>query len=342
MNEVAGFEIPTVLRKAFLLSNFSLSKELWKVKDQLDVNRYGLASWFARKAVSESRSDFNSILQIGSDYRLGRSIKSPFSDVPIFSFHDNNFSSFFRSLSPGLVSNKRKVNAYNFEKAVYGELCSIFTMSNTLRDSFVKDFGLPEDKVIYAGFGSPFVAQDVSDKDYSTKNILFVASHSFESKGGKDLLGAFRIVRRANPNVTLTLVGRDWGIDEPGVKCIGFLDKRKDEDLRKYRECFGLASLFVLPSHREAFGEVFIEAMSFGLPCIGSNAGVMPELIEGNNAGFVVNPGDQDELAEVILDLINSENDLRTLGYNGLNAVDSEYQWSTVTSRISSQVRKFI
>src|SRR5690606_14889810 len=158
----------------------------------------------------------------------------------------------------------------------------------------------------------------------------------------KDLLGAFRKVRRSSPDVTLTLVGRDWGIDEPGVKCIGFLDKRKDEDLRKYRECFGLASLFVLPSHREAFGEVFIEAMSFGLPCIGSNAGVMPELIEGNNAGFVVKPGDQDELAKLILDLINSENELRTLGYNGLNAVDSEYQWSTVTSRISSQVKKFI
>lgn len=342
MDEVAGFEIPRVLRKALLLSNFSLSKELWKVKDQLDVNRYGLASWFARKAVSGSRSDFNSILQIGSDYRLGRCMNSPFSDVPLFSFHDNNFPSFLRSLSPGLVSNNRKVNAYNFEKGVYEELCSIFTMSNTLRNSFVKDFGLPEDKVIYAGFGSPFVAQDVSYKDYSTKNILFVASHSFESKGGKDLLGAFRKVRRSSPDVTLTLVGRDWGIDEPGVKCIGFLDKRKDEDLRKYRECFGLASLFVLPSHREAFGEVFIEAMSFGLPCIGSNAGVMPELIEGNNAGFVVKPGDQDELAKLILDLINSENELRTLGYNGLNAVDSEYQWSTVTSRISSQVKKFI
>nr|WP_245000343.1 glycosyltransferase family 4 protein [Marinobacter daepoensis] len=215
-------------------------------------------------------------------------------------------------------------------------------MSKTLRNSFISDFGLPEDKVIYAGFGSPFGVRDVKEKSYSSKNILFVASHSFESKGGKDLLAAFRKIRKLDPEVTLTLVGREWGVDEPGVKCIGFLDKRNAEDLRKYHECFELASIFVLPSHREAFGEVFIEAMSFGLPCIGTRAGVMPELIEENNAGYVVTPGDKDEIAQIILDLISSEDELRYLGANGQHAVESEYQWSTVTSRIISQIEKFV
>lgn len=342
MVEVADFNMPMTIRRLFLLSNFSTNKLRWKVKDQVDVHRYRYASNLAQRAIDEADSNYNSVLQIGSDFKVGSKKALGMKGLPLFSFHDNNFISYAKSLPNGVLDNRRKELAYHFERDVYRDLSSIFTMSKTLRESFILDFGIPEDKVVYAGFGSPFNSQDVSGKDYGSRNILFIASHSFEAKGGIDLVKAFRKARKSVPSLTLTLVGRDWGINEPGVKCIGFLDKRNAKDLLLYQRCFEEASIFVLPSHKEAFGEVFIEAMSYGLPCIGTRTGVMPELIEGNAAGYVVNPGDIDHLTSLICDLVGAERDLKRMGENGIFAVDSEYQWSTVTSRIVSQVKKFI
>lgn len=338
---LADFEIPSLIRKGLFLSNFSLNRERWNVKDQLDVRRYGLASRYADSAVSNTVADFNSIIQIGSNFSLTDSLFGG-KNIPKFSFHDNNCVSYFKYLPKRIVKDKRISSVFEYESRVYRDLSSIFTMSRTLRDSFIKDFGFPEDKVVYAGFGAPFGIRDIACKSYQSKNILFVASHSFESKGGKDLVTAFRKSRKKIPDLTLTMVGKDWGIDEPGITCLGFLDKRNPADFERYRKCFEHASLFVLPSHKEAFGEVFIEAMSYGVPCIGARTGVMPELIEGNAAGYVVNPGDIDHLTSLICDLVESECDLKKMGGNGIFAVDSEYQWSTVTSRIVSQVKKFI
>lgn len=342
MSDVASFELPKIIRKLFFLSNFSPNKERWIVNDQLDVRRYRVASEFATSSVSRVDSDVNAIIQIGSDFTIRSIAGKKCFNVPRFSFHDNNFECFSRSLRAGVLSDRKRVRVHNFERDVYKGLSGIFTMSKTLRRSFIEDFGLPEEKVVYAGFGTPFEAQDISQKSYSTKNILFVASHSFEAKGGKDLLKAFRTVRISHPDARLTLVGRDWGIDEPGVTCIGFLDKRIAGDFKKYQDCFKNSSLFVLPSHKEAFGEVFIEAMSYGVPCIGARTGVMPEIIEGNSAGFVVDPGDVDNLASSIISLLHSEADLERMGCNGANAVRTEYQWSNVISRIVSRVSDFV
>lgn len=337
MSGVVDFSIPSTFRKALFLSNFAVSKKKWKAKDQVDVRRYKIASFFAQKALKNADHSHNSIIQIGSSFNLGP--LSPLVEAaPRFSYHDNNLASFLRSVPSGLLSNKRRKEAFKFESEVYQSLSGIFTMSRALRQSFIQDFGLPEEKVVYAGFGSPFEPKDITSKNYGTKNILFIASHSFEAKGGVDLLKAFRRIRRYDNSVTLTIVGRNWNIQEPGVVCKGFLDKRIPEQLRQYKECFESASLFVLPSHIEAFGEVFIEAMSYGLPCIGTKEGVMPELIEANGAGCVVDKQSVDQLTGRITDMLASETLLSQYGAAGCRAVDSEYRWSKVVSRIRQHI----
>jgi len=342
MLEVAGFQIPDAIRKAYFLKNISTSKERWNVRDQLDVDRYVLASKYACDAVNEVNENYNSVIQIGSNFSIAHAPNIRNRSVPLFSFHDNNFASYARSLRPGVVGDHILQRAFKYEQDVYKSLTRIFTMSKTLRKSFIEDFGLPEEKVVYAGFGTPFFSNSSESKDYSGKNIVFVATHSFESKGGKVLLEAFRMARKAIPDISLTMIGKDWGISEPGVECLGFLDKRDEVDFSLYKRTFEAASIFILPSYNEAFGEVFIEAMSHGVPCIGTRTGVMPELIEGNGAGFVVTPGDVEGLARLIIELIDSEEDLKRLGQAGMDAVNREYQWPAVISRILDSVEPFV
>ncbi|WP_396623116.1 glycosyltransferase family 4 protein [Marinobacter sp. W-8] len=342
MTDIVDFEIPNLVRKAYFLKNIALSKELWKVKDQLDVGRYELASKHAQSAVEAIDSEYNSVIQIGSNYSVEGAQYIKNNDIPIFSFHDNNFSSYAKSLPQGLAPKDFLDRAFRFEQRVYDSLTRVFTMSKTLRKSFIEDFGLPEEKVVYAGFGSSFEVKDLSNKNYNSKNILFVASHSFKEKGGDDLIRAFRCLRKVYPNLTLTMVGKDWNIDEPGVSCIGFLDKRNPKDFKVYQNCFERASVFVLPSYNEAFGEVFIEAMSYGVPCIGTRCGVMPEIIEDNHAGYVIDRGDVTRLTQLISDLLASEDELKRLGFLGAKAVATEYQWSRVIQRVSSEIADFV
>ena len=334
---MADFSIPRWLRMTLRLKNAAPDRVKWNARDQLDLMRYHLLSSRARSALDKFDGDYNAVLQIGSNMNLNESCRER--GVPVFSFHDNNVFAYTRSLPSGLLPERRIQRAIDYERRVYEGLSGIFTMSRTLARSFVADFGLPEEKVHYAGFGSPFFAESLKDKDYDQQRILFVASHSFERKGGEVLLSAFRKVRKSLPNVKLVLVGRDWNIEEPGVEVHGFLDKENPVENEKYRQLFRSASMFVMPSYNEAFGEVFVEAMSYGLPCIGTNAGVMPEIICGNKAGDVIDMGDVSALTAKILELLEDPKALREQGAAGHLAVETEYSWDNVVRRVNDVVK---
>ena len=53
-------------------------------------------------------------------------------------------------------------------------------------------------------------------------------------------------------------------------------------------ELYRRATVFVLPSLFDAWGHVFVEAMGYGLPCIGTDCCAMPELIEDGISGRLV------------------------------------------------------
>ena len=54
--------------------------------------------------------------------------------------------------------------------------------------------------------------------------------------------------------------------------------------------------LLVVPSHYEALGIAYLEAMRFGLPVIATTAGGAHEIVEHGREGFLVAPGDADAL----------------------------------------------
>jgi len=67
------------------------------------------------------------------------------------------------------------------------------------------------------------------------------------------------------------------------------------------------SDLFVLASENETFGQVFIEAMSCGLPVIGTKVGGIPEIISDLNNGYLIPVNDASILAQKIEKLMNDE-----------------------------------
>ena len=111
-------------------------------------------------------------------------------------------------------------------------------------------------------------------------------------KGVQHLIEAMPAIRAAIPNATLRVVGR--GDDLPrlqtlrnqlglttAVEFLGYIDDRRlAHELRHCR-------LFALPSEREGFGLVFLEAMAHGRPCLGARAGGVPEVISADTGSLV-------------------------------------------------------
>lgn len=83
------------------------------------------------------------------------------------------------------------------------------------------------------------------------------------------------------------------------------------------RAVFDAADVFVLPSRTEGLPRAMIEAMARGLPCIGTNVGGIPELIEPAEC---VPAGDPAPLADRIAGLVSDRKRLESLSARNLQA----------------------
>lgn len=145
------------------------------------------------------------------------------------------------------------------------------------------------------------------EADNETKVILSVAE-LHERKGLKHLIKALPKVLAKNANVRLVIAG-----DGPHKKDL--IKLINDEKLSGYVRLLGhrkdipqimaASDVFVLPSEKEAFGLVLLEAMTAKLPIVASNVGGIPEIIQDGINGDLVDPSDHDLMAEKILEFFN-------------------------------------
>lgn len=132
-------------------------------------------------------------------------------------------------------------------------------------------------------------------------------------KGFDTLIEALPLVREEFPQARLRIVGsgddlgrlQDLAQRHHVTAAVDFLGKVSDEELRaEYAAC----DLFALPSRKEGFGLVFLEAMNFGKPCLGARAGGTPEVIT-EAVGQLVEYGNIPDLAAGLADLVRHPRD---------------------------------
>ncbi|UQZ32377.1 N-acetyl-alpha-D-glucosaminyl L-malate synthase BshA [Paenibacillus sp. PK3_47] len=147
--------------------------------------------------------------------------------------------------------------------------------------------------------------------DYAAphEKILMHISNFRPVKRVHDVVDVFAKVNRELPS-KLLLVGE--GPDLPKIQAkiheMGLEDKvrflgKQDE----IAQVISLADLLLLPSEKESFGLVALEAMACGVPTIGSQAGGIPELIVHGKTGFLAPIGDTSAMAKYAVKLLSDE-----------------------------------
>jgi len=174
--------------------------------------------------------------------------------------------------------------------------------------------------------------------------FLFVGRLKRE-KGVFELIHAFKKVSEQHDNVALLIVGPDEEkLKQELINYLGLIiEIVKFIDFTPTPERYMAASdIFVLPSHREGFGSVIIEAASCGLPSIGSDIYGLSDAIKTNVTGFLVPTGSSESLKETMLELANN-NELRNkMGLNARNRAINNFSQDYITLKILQFYKELI
>ncbi len=207
------------------------------------------------------------------------------------------------------------------ERAVYRGAAAIFTMSEFVRLSLCEDYGVDPARVRVVGAG-PNVSPGPSELGLAREPLVLFVGKAFVPKGGPELLEAFARVRRAHPAARLALVSSSAPATLPaGATFHGLLDK---EGLARL---YATASVFALPTRREAFGLSFLEAMAFALPVVGSRLEAIPEIVADGETGLLVPPGNPAALADALSSLLADPTRARRMGAAGRARVAERFSW---------------
>ena len=130
----------------------------------------------------------------------------------------------------------------------------------------------------------------------------------------------YRIVGQGDDVPRLRALAAGLGVSRY-VKFLGGVD---DKELREhYQHC----SLFVMPSKKEGFGIVFLEAMAYGKPVIGGAHGGTPSVIEDKETGILVDNADVEGIAGKIIMLLNDDSMRERIGEAGRQRLEDEFMF---------------
>ena len=157
-------------------------------------------------------------------------------------------------------------------------------------------------------------------------------------KGIYELLTAFDSLNRKYRHVKLLLIGP--------------LDDKKDEEIlsiandtnnvillglqNQPEKYLSVSSLLCLPSYREGFGSVVIEAAAMGVPAIGSDIVGLRDAIVHKNTGLLIKPKSSLSLYEAFVFFIENPLLLKQYGINARKRCKEEFDSNSVNENIAS------
>ena len=161
-------------------------------------------------------------------------------------------------------------------------------------------------------------------------------------KGVDRLVKAAEMVLRDHKDVTFLLVG-NLKLDEEFVnRVVKYVkDKGLNRNIRftgfvpyeDLKALYSACDIFVLPSFGEGDPIALKEALASGKPLVGSNVGGIPMQIRDGWNGFLVEPGNERQLAEKIRYLIENEEERERMGKNSRKLAEEEFSWEKITDR---------
>lgn len=162
-----------------------------------------------------------------------------------------------------------------------------------------------------------------------------------KEKGINELIAGFVKINKVRPDCRLWLLGLMENEIDP--LSISTLNEIKNNNAIKYlgyqkdiRPWLLASDCLILPSYREGFPNVVLEAGAMGKPCIVTDINGSNEIIVNNETGWIVPPKDIESLYSVMMEVMLRRNELRKIGEEARQRVISRYNYKDVQTTLIS------
>jgi L-malate glycosyltransferase len=198
------------------------------------------------------------------------------------------------------------------------------------------------DKRIYQKKDADHLKKEFGIKE--DEKVVIHVSNFRPVKRVQDVVETFARIAEAMP-AKLLLVG-----DGPEmtpvcrlVKKLGLTDKvhllGKQENLD---ELYSISDLKLLLSEKESFGLVALEAMACGVPCIGTNVGGMPEVIQHGETGYICELGDIDDISTKAIFLLSNQQIHEQFANHGVSVVNTKFRAEQIVGQYEQLYYKLL
>lgn len=209
-----------------------------------------------------------------------------------------------------------------FQRAKY-----LFTQSQLVKNSLISSYEIEPEKIIVVGASGNFLDPYKGEKNFGTQRLLFNGS-DFQRKGGDLVLAAFQQVKRVLPNAKLTVIGRKLLTQPEGVENPGHVSPSELKNL------FLNTDLVLAPAQCDPFPRFVMEAMNYGVPCVVSNRDGMPEIVDHEINGVVMDELTPDQLADTLIELLSDPNRLAEMSQAAQHKIRTQLNWNVVAHKM--------
>jgi glycosyltransferase involved in cell wall biosynthesis len=220
------------------------------------------------------------------------------------------------------------------QQVVARRLPRAICVSLTSERAVQKAFDLQPDRmrVVYNGIDTE-TFRPLPGEQRRPNTILYVGNSEDRNKGARYLIEALYELVSDRRDYELVLVDQKKDrlklvprlVQEYGLTPrVHFAGRISTEELVKW---YNQATLVVSPSLYEGFGLPAAEAMACGAPVIATTGGAFPEVVDHQETGWLVPPGDSRALADAIRLLMDNPGLRERLGSAGRQSIVERFSW---------------
>ncbi len=199
-------------------------------------------------------------------------------------------------------------------KLIYSRFDKVITTTNLQIDYLLDKNPIPREKYLTIPYAvdTHFFNPEKRSEAFRDKLLIGCVGRISPEKGQREFVEAMHLLVGEGLQVLGILVGKEHPDSKEYFENIKNYVKENNleqdilfhdhtDDVSTY-----MASLdiFVMPSHKETFGIVLIEAMASKTAVVSTNAGGVPEILDFGSAGLLVKPKDAKDLARVLKELV--------------------------------------
>lgn len=229
-----------------------------------------------------------------------------------------------------------------FEKFILKMQCkAIHTISDASKED-LQNYGAKKPIWVIP----PSIETIQMDENQISKQFVYIGRLVFY-KNLLVLLKAINIINKIYPEIKLVIVGG-------GPEKKNLMNLVKEMNLRSNIEFKGYVSAeektkllsqsqaLLFPSLCEGFGLVILEAFSQKKPVLVSNIRPMSDIVSHNETGYVLDPHNENEWAQKMVELIKNPDDSIKMGRKGNEIFEKNYNMQNMYEKIINMYEKII